>query len=229
MIGATTRRRVMFACFCVIIACSAVLIVNILADALKKDQGWLVGGFIVVLMTTWIIIEWALSPELVENRYWNGLFKPLRLARMGAIAIGGPLAISQALPMFEPGPMTKADIRNVLDEKQRDDTSRNHERVLQAIIGLWGESDCAVAYRFAVVRPAALIITWERRPAGEPVWRAVGTILAVNGNRVETRGESPDAERGKAASFTYYANGAVERLMWKDETRDVAAELTRCA
>lgn len=226
--GATTQRKAMFACFCVIIACSTVLIANILVDAFRKDNGWLVCGFIAVLMTTWIVIEWALSPELIENRYWNGLLKPVRLARMGIIAIGGPLAISQALPLFEPGPMTKTDMRSVLDEKERDDANRNHDRVLRAIVGLWGESDCAVAYRFAVVRPSALIITWERRPAGEPAWRAVGTILTVNGNRIETRGESPEAERGKAASFTYSANGAVERLMWKDETRDVAAELTRC-
>jgi hypothetical protein len=104
----------------------------------------------------------------------------------------------------------------------------SREKLRAAIPGLWGEDGCQMAYRFSVVEPAGIIIDWERRPAGEPAWRATGAIVTVRGNRIETRGELPASERGKAAAFEYVSNGAIEKLGWKDESRGLTMELVRC-
>lgn len=224
-----TKHILILACLVVVCLCSAVLIWNVLDDALGKDKGWLVGGFIALMMATWFAVEWARATPMEGVRGWRSFLQPVRVARFAAVAIGTPLAISQALPLFEPGPITEAGVRKAVGETldQREEVSR--AKLLAAIPGLWGEDGCRLAYRFSVVKPVGIVIDWERRPAGAPAWRAAGAIVAVRGNRIETRGELPASERGKAASFEYVSNGAIEKLGWKDESRGLTMELVRCA
>lgn len=224
----TMYRRLSIIGFALIVFCSAILCYNVVADAWNKDSGWLAAPFIVLLLVLWWGLEWNINEELRNGRHWTALLQPARLARLGLIAIATPLAVSQALPLFEPGPMTKQDVRDVLKESQSGAADANRKRMLRSFAGLWGEPGCESAFRFAVIPPSGISIIWERRPNGEPAWGATGTILSIDGNKLQSRGESPADQRGKAATFIFDDSGLVERMLWKDETRDVAAELVRC-
>jgi len=98
----------------------------------------------------------------------------------------------------------------------------------QKIAGLWGESGCAVAYRFSMIDDA-LIVDAVRRPAGAEPYHMVATITAATSDSLEVVGESPSEARGKAARFTYSTNGVTERLRWHDKVNSVPLDLDRCA
>lgn len=212
-------------CLGAIAILSSVLIWNVMADAFDKDRGWLAGGFIAALLVVWLCIEWMLADDLQDRRHWRSLLSPLKLARIGAISLGTPLAVSQALPLFDPGPLTKNSVKEAVNDTLDDRENLLADHSIASLSGLWGEPGCVSAYRFEVVKPSGLKISWERRPAGEKPWSATATIAVVKGARIETRGETPLSERGKAASFTVGSNGISEQLTWTDEARDMSMEL----
>lgn len=227
--GLDLKQKLILVCLLVIAACSAILVYNVLDDALSKDGGWVVGGFIALLLVIWFLVEWGMSAPTDGARDWRSWLVPGRVYRFAAVAIAPPLAISAALPLFDPGPITEEGVSKAVAETLDRREKVAHEKLLAAIPGLWGEDGCAVAYRFSVAESKAIVIDWERRPPGRPAWRATGAIVAVRGNRIETRGEMPASERGKAAAFEYVSNGAIEKLGWKDESRGLTMELVRCA
>lgn len=212
-----------------ICAVSTALIYLVLVNAAEKDMGpaiaLLLGGIIAV----WISAELWLTNDRRYSSFLSVLRSPRGLARFALVMIGSPLAASQALPLFEPGPLTKDDVAAVLKENLPDDnTAGNGSRIVARLPGLWGEQGCKVAYRFTLVPPRGLIIDWERRPAGEAPWRATATLLSAAGDVAETRGESPEDQKGVAATFTYQSNGVNEYLLWDYHSDDPPLKLDRC-
>lgn len=100
-------------------------------------------------------------------------------------------------------------------------------RIRLKLPGVWGEPGCRVTYRFAI-RDQALLVDAERRPDGAPPYRLVATITASEGDAINVTGEQPASARGKAATFTYWTNGATERLTWDDQVSPAPLELDRC-
>lgn len=100
-------------------------------------------------------------------------------------------------------------------------------RILERIPGRWGESDCAITFRFTV-RDNALIVDSDRRPPSQPPYRLIATIVRAQGDVMEVRGEAPAAANGKAATFTYSTNGVSEQLMWNDRVSSVPSQYRRC-
>lgn len=100
-------------------------------------------------------------------------------------------------------------------------------RIRLKLPGVWGEPGCAVTYRFRI-EDRALLVDAERRPEGERPYRLVATIINAEGDAMNVTGEAPEAARGKAATFGYATNGAIERLTWDDQVRPVPIKLDRC-
>ncbi len=223
-----SRRTAIF-CLTIIGVISGVLIWNVLAAAFAKNSGWIAGGFILSLLAVALLIEWMRAEELHDGKHWTALLRPGKLAYIGFVAIFTPLGVSQVLPLFDPGPLTSKDVRAAVSQELGNRDQLAQKAVLGLIPGLWGEVGCKSAYRFRVTPPRALEIIWERRPSNREVWRATATITALHDDRIETRGETPQDERGKAASFTYRTNGMDEQLTWTDEGRDLSMELVRCS
>jgi hypothetical protein len=228
------RQPKLYIALAAILLASGILIFSVLSDALAKDHSWLLMLFFAALIAAWFAMEWMVATELQGQRSWALLLDKKRLVRFGLIAIGGPLAISQALPLFDPGPVTKKDlvtkndIREAVVQGVKQGSQESVSRIEKKIVGLWGEPGCKIAYRFSLLPPKGMQIIWERRPTGEAAWRATGTIISAKGDVIESRGETPKSERGKAATFTYVETGALERLTWRDAANDVALELERC-
>ena len=221
-------QRTALLCLLVISIISGILIWNVLAAAFAKDNGWIAGGFILALLAVALLIEWMRAEELHEGRHWTALLRPGKLAYIGFVAIFTPLGVSQVLPLFDPGPLTSKDVRTAVSQELGDRDKLAQSAVLGLVPGLWGEVGCESAFRFRISPPKALEIIWERRPENREVWRATATIIALHADGIETRGETPQSERGKAASFTYRTNGMDEQLTWTDEGRDLSMELVRC-
>ncbi len=213
-----------------ICAASATLITLIMSEALSKDAGMPVALFLGALMASWIGFELFLNRDRRYRSYLSLLLSPAGLARFGLVMIGGPLAISQALPLFEPGPLTSGDIEQAVDRSLRKQAASDvsDARILHKISGLWGEPGCKVAYRFRLAGQTGLAIDWERRPPGEKPWHAEATILTAKGDILESRGEVPADQKGQAATFRYETNGMTERLIWDYQSGDAALELDRC-
>lgn len=212
----------------IIATISLTLSYAVISSAAEKDYAWGLVPLLLVLIGGWIAFEWQLASKPRKKRGLAVLLEFKPVARLGLIAIAAPLTAGQALPFFEPGPATRDDVKSAVNEGLTEREEAKQSALLKEFSGLWGEPGCMVAYRFKLVGASVIEIDWERRPQGEPAWKASGTILKVEDDRISTRGETPAAEKGKAATFWIRTDGPVEKLIWKDESTDVAAELERC-
>lgn len=146
--------------------------------------------------------------------------------------------MTDALGLFEPRPavesrpgIIESNVRAIRDDVRKlAPGTGSQARIWKALPGLWGEPGCAaVTYRFAI-NDQAVIVTSDKRPAETEPYRMVATILSAKADNMQIRGETPESARGKAASFAYSTNGAVERLIWQDHVANsVPIELDRCA
>lgn len=153
---------------------------------------------------------------------------PKPVAGLFLAVVAGFGTMSMTLPLFEPRLVVESKagaIESKIDRllPQTGDASRGARK----IGGLWGEAGCAVTYRFAL-KEEALVIDAERRPAGAAPWRLIATVTGAEGDVINAVGETPAEARGKAVTFTYVSNGAVERLTWDDQSGSVPLELDRC-
>lgn len=219
-----------WACIILISTASVFLTYLVIADAVKKDAGVFVAIFLALLLLAWVGSELFLTKDRRYKTYLSSLITPWGVSKFGLVVIGGPLAISQALPLFDPGPLTKTDVETAvvkgLEKQAKGQIST--ARILSKIEGLWGEPGCKVAYRFSLAGQTGLAIDWERRPAQEKPWRATATIILANGDVIESRGETPIEEKGQAATFTYQTNGLNEKLVWDYQSGETPLELDKC-
>lgn len=214
----------------VIVSMSAVLIYFVLSNAFDKKMGPAIASLLGGMIAVWIGAELWLTNDRRYKAYLGVLRSPQGLARFALVMLGSPLAVSQALPLFEPGPLTKADVEAVLKENFPETKRTGSDaRIVARLSGLWGEPGCKVAYLFTLVSPNALVIDWVRRPIGQAPWKATATLVRAEGDVAETRGETPTDQKGIAATFTYQTNGVNEHLIWDYHSDDPPLKLDRCA
>jgi|GEM_PF-3250794 hypothetical protein len=121
-----------------------------------------------------------------------------------------------------------------IDELRKDIGVTDNAQALAKLAGTWGEPGCAVTYEIAIDKNA-LRLTSKKSPAGMEPFSSIGTITAttqlvggsqsgVTVNTIEEIGE----DRGKATSYTYEDNGAIDRITRRDHSSQVQLTLDRC-
>jgi hypothetical protein len=222
----------------VIAALCALMLAGLVGTAaLDKETGAWAKAFLFVIGATALLAALMLSEGAAwDARHWTAWLQPRPLAALFLaifIAFG---VMTDALSLFEPRPAVESEpgvieegVNRIREDLRQAKAQRDppHPRIAQRISGLWGEPGCSVAYRF-LLRNEALIVDAERRPPGAPPYRLVASITSSEGDVLQAVGEQPYAARGKAATFTYFTNGAIERLTWDDQVSPVPLELDRC-
>lgn len=168
-----------------------------------------------------------------QGRHWSAWLQPRPLALVFVAIFIGFGVMTDAMTLLEPRPAVESEsgaIEKGVKEIRKAVLPDPHNlpRIRTAIAGVWGESNCEVTYRF-VAQERALTVEALRRPSGSGPFRLIATITAEHGDVMSVTGEKPPAARGKAATFTYFNNGVIERLTWDDQVRSVPLELDRCA
>lgn len=172
---------------------------------------------------------------LVAGKSTPGRGMPLRawlapkpIAGLFLAIVAGFGTMSATLPLFEPRLVVESKAGAIESKIDRLlPQTGSDARVAQKIAGAWGEAGCAVTYRFAL-KEKALVVNAEKRPAGAPPWRLVASVTGAKGDVLDAVGEAPAEAKGKAVTFTYVFNGAIERLTWDDQSGSVPLELDRC-
>jgi hypothetical protein len=196
-----------------ICAASTILIFLVLSDALSKNAGVPITLFLGVLIIGWVAFELFLNRDGRHKSYFSMLRSPARIARFGLVMIGGPLAISQALPLFEPGPLTPRDVEKAVVKglQIHAAASSSNAGILEKINGVWGEfPNCdVVSYRFAV-DGKALRIKSERRPNGTKAYDENAHIEGTGDNDLS----SSAVGDGQTANFRLETIADTDWLIW---------------
>jgi len=190
----------------------------------------------IVLVIAIALIAAATALITKEGVPWDGRWsdwlqpRPIAyvyIAIFAAFGIAGGV-LSQIDSGSEPG-RDSSEVREGIDRILAEVRPRSvpPARILLKLPGVWGETGCAVTYRFQL-RDRALLVDSIRHPPATTAHHLVATITSAEGDVMNVTAEQPETARGKAAVFTYNTNGATERLMWDDRVRPVPMELDRC-
>jgi hypothetical protein len=210
-----------------------VLFYLVVSTALDTGKGmwaaFLVFTFGVIATVTALV---AAGKPPLDGRRRHPWLQPRPVSLIFVVIFTGFGTMTNALALLaprpaiesEPGAIEKGvnDIRSAVVPKQEE-----LPRIRLKLPGIWGETGCAVTYRFAL-QDRALTVDSVRRPPGSQPHHLVATITSVDRDVMHVTGEQPQSARGKAATFTYVTNGITERVTWDDQVSAVPLELDRC-
>lgn len=196
--------------------------------------------FLVSLAVASLASGFILERHVLKVRRLRSLARPRPIACLCVNFVVFLSGMAGIMPLFEPRPATTQDVAAV--DKSVNELGRiltelrdavaprpgGRPRIAEKIAGHWGRLDCTNVYHFTV-QGEALIIDWVRRPAAQPPYQAVATIVAMDGDEMRVVGDEPESARGHSSLFTYSTNGRTERLMWDDQDSRHPTELDRCA
>lgn len=101
-------------------------------------------------------------------------------------------------------------------------------KLAKSMSGLWGEPGCDVTWRVAI-DGAALRATLEKKPVGQGAFELLASITSATATQLSVVGETPQAAKGRAATFVLDQSGAIPKLTWDDRSSDVPLVLEPCA
>lgn len=185
-----------------------------------------------IAVATAIIANRDMALSLANPRSW---LTRANLAGLVMALLFGTTTVATLLPLVEPSVVvesppgviqdTVVDIAETLEARLP--APPEMAPIRARLPGLWGEAGCEVVWRIDL-EDAALSAEVVQRPEGLPPYRLVGSVTAEEGLVLHMVGESPDAAKGMAATFSLDETGAAPRLAWTDRTRAVPLVLEPC-
>lgn len=207
----------------------AVLLLYLLfSNLLIGKAQWLRILLSAFIMGVAVWAAWMTRPnELADGSFFERGGFAKRVAFLSLALLGAAALVTGIVPSLDPIPASAekspGERQAVPEGGRRGERSKVIQPVLTRIVGVWGESDCAVSFRFRV-KDRALLIESVRTPAGRAPYHAVATIIDASGDRIETRDEE-----FRGAVFSYWTNGVVEQLTWDDGRDTPPSKLRRCS
>ena len=177
-------------------ACALALFLLVGSTAIETGKGlWVALLLFATGLLASISALFATQGAPVGAKRWTTWLQPRPIAILfGAIFVGFG-AMTDALALFEPRPAVESEpgaieqgvnaIRAAVTP-----TRAAVPRIRLKIVGIWGETGCAVTYRFQI-SDRALSVDSVRHPAGTAAHHLIATIIRADGDVMDVTGETP--------------------------------------
>jgi hypothetical protein len=233
MTGIRWSRRTGYIAMTITVGAALALLLLVLTSAFDTGAGPFTTALLLIVgLVASVSTIVATKDTPLEARHHSAWLQPRPIAFLFVAIFIGFAAMTDVLSLTgrrsaqesEPGAIQSAADRTEGKVDWIASTIRPPEtaRVRKKIVGLWGESDCRITFRFAV-KHEALIITGERAPPGAKRYGSVSTITRTQGDDMDVRGEN-----FRAATFHYWTNGVSEQLTWDDDRETPPSKYRRC-
>ncbi len=208
-------------------AVAITLVFLLLTSAVERGAEYWARLLLTVVFGLAIIAAWVNRPSKLARTKVVGSRAPGKWLAFLVLALFSSVSLAvDVLSLFAPTPVVESSPGAI--EGKVDAIAQAMPRALEPspirdkIVGVWGEQDCAVSFKF-VVHGDALMITAQKAPPGVARYQSVATITSAKGDVLEARGDD-----FQAARFAYWTNGIDEQLTWDDARDTPPSKFRRC-